>query len=76
MTTVSIQEADAPLAELIHKLRPGDEISITENDQPVAKLVAQAPAARQPRRRGSAKGSLVIHAEDQEHLDDFRDYMP
>ncbi len=77
MTTISIQEAEAKLSELIHKLKPGDEVVITENDQPVAKLIAPAPpATAKPRRRGSAKGKLTIHAEDDEHLEDFRESMP
>jgi prevent-host-death family protein len=78
MTTISIQEAEAKLSELIHKLKPGDEVVITENNQPVAKLIAPAPppAAGKPRQRGSAKGKLTIHAEDDEHLEDFREYMP
>ena len=39
MATVTIQEAQAKLADLIHKLTPGDEVVITENNQPVAKLI-------------------------------------
>jgi antitoxin (DNA-binding transcriptional repressor) of toxin-antitoxin stability system len=35
MSTVSVQEAQAKLSELIHKLKPGDEVVITENNQPV-----------------------------------------
>jgi antitoxin (DNA-binding transcriptional repressor) of toxin-antitoxin stability system len=31
MTTVSIQEAQAKLSELIHQLIPGEEVVITEN---------------------------------------------
>ncbi|MBS0210333.1 MAG: type II toxin-antitoxin system prevent-host-death family antitoxin [Planctomycetes bacterium] len=47
MTTVSIQEAQANLAQLIHQLPPGDELVITENNQPVARLVASgAPPTR------------------------------
>jgi prevent-host-death family protein len=76
MTTVSIQEAEARLSELIHELKPGEEVVITENNQPVAKLIAQRPPARKPRQRGSAKGKLVIHAEDEQHLEDFQEYMP
>lgn len=76
MTTLPIQEAANRFFELIHRLRPGDEVIITENDQPVAKLIGQAPAGRQVRRRGSAKGKLFIHAEDEEHLEDFKEYMP
>lgn len=76
MTTVSIQEAETRLSELIRQLKPGDEISITENDQPVAKLVRETPPARQRRQPGLAKGMLTIVAEDDEHLRDFAEYMP
>jgi prevent-host-death family protein len=76
MTIVSLQEAEAKLSALIHQLKPGDEVVITENNRPVAKLIAERPSARQPRQRGSAKGKLVIHADDDEHLDDFKEYMP
>lgn len=75
MTTVSIQEAQATLSDLIRRLTPGDEVVITENDRPVAKLVAERPASRNPRQRGSAKGKLIIHADDDEHLKDFQEYM-
>ena len=76
MASVSLQEAENKLSELIHQLKPGDELIITENDQPVAKLIPHAPPARKPRRPGSAKGKLAIHREDDEHLEDFREYMP
>jgi prevent-host-death family protein len=76
MSTVTIEEAQAKLSELIDTLAPGEEIMITRNQQPVAKLVGQHPSARQPRRPGSAKGKLVILAEDDEHLEDFKDYIP
>ena len=76
MSTVTIEEAQAKLSELIDTLAPGEEIMITRNQQPVAKLVGQQPSARQPRRPGSAKGKLVILVEDDEHLKDFKDYMP
>ena len=75
MSTISVQEAQNNLSELIHKLKPGDEVVITENNQPIARLVAQAPPLRKARQRGSAKGKLVIHAPDDEHLEDFREYM-
>ena len=76
MTTVSIEEAEGKLSELIHSLQPGDEVVITENRQPVARLLPQGPPERKPRKRGSAKGKLIIHSEDDEHLENFREYMP
>ena len=76
MSTMTIEEAQAKLPEVIDKLAPGEEVIITRNEQPVAKLVGQQRPIRMPRRPGSAKGKLVILAEDDEHLEDFKDYMP
>ena len=44
MSTVTIQEAQANLLDLIHRLTPGEEVVITENDQPVARLMPARPA--------------------------------
>jgi prevent-host-death family protein len=76
MATVTIQEAQAKLPELIHKLMPGDEVVITENNQPVAKLVSEKPAVRQRPQPGLCKGMVTIVADDEEHLKDFAEYMP
>ncbi len=75
MSTMTIEEAQAKLSEVIDKLAPGEEVIITRNEQPVAKLVGQERPIRKPRRPGSAKGKLVILAEDDEHLKDLKDYM-
>ena len=76
MHAVTLEEAQAKLPEIIDNLIPGEELIITRNNQPVAKLVGQQRPVRMPRRPGSAKGKLIILAEDDEHLEDFKDYMP
>lgn len=76
MSTVTIEEAQAKLPEIIDNLIPGEELVITRNNQPVAKLVGQQRSVRKPRQPGSARGKLVIHTEDDEHLEDFKEYMP
>ena len=75
MATITIYEAQAGLPDIIHKLAPGDEVVITDNDQPVAKLVATPPQKPRPI-PGRCKGMLTIIAEDDEHLEDFKEYMP
>jgi prevent-host-death family protein len=75
ISTMTIEEAQAKLSEVIDKLAPGEEVIITRNEQPVAKLVGQQRPIRKPRRPGSAKGKLVMLAEDDEHLQGFKDYM-
>jgi antitoxin (DNA-binding transcriptional repressor) of toxin-antitoxin stability system len=68
MTTVTLKEAQTNLAGLIAELKPGEEILITEEDRPVARLVAEPPNARKPRRPGSAIGKLTIVQDDEADL--------
>jgi antitoxin (DNA-binding transcriptional repressor) of toxin-antitoxin stability system len=71
---LTLSEAQARLPDLIHGLTPGDEVAITENNRTVAKLVA--PCLEEPRPiPGRGKGTLIILAEDDEHLEDFKEYM-
>jgi len=72
---MSIEEVQATLPEIISQLGPGEEVLIIQDNRPVAKLISQPQAARQPRRPGSAKGILTIVSEDEEHLEDFKEYM-
>jgi prevent-host-death family protein len=76
MSSVTIEEAQAKLTDLIHKLGPGEEVVITENNQPVAKLVSERSATRQRPQPGLCKGMITIVADDDEHLKDFAGYMP
>ena len=74
--TVTIKDAASRLADLIFSLQPGDEITVTSGDQPVAKIVPADTAQPIRRRRaGAGKGMLHIIKEDEEHLEDFKDYM-
>lgn len=75
MTQLTLEEAQAKLSAIVTALQPGEEVLITQDGQPVARLVGQQPV-KQRRSPGSAKGELVIHSEDEEHLEFFRDYMP
>ena len=74
MIQIPLEEAQSRLAELIAGLRPGEELQITRDDQPVARLVGEVPRIRKPRQPGSAVGRPVILSDDDEHLKDFEDY--
>lgn len=74
-TTISIEEAQGHLPEIVGKLAPGEEVIITQDDTPVAELRSVA-GARPQAQFGSCKGMLTIVAEDEEHLEDFKEYMP
>lgn len=75
--TVTLKHAQAHLEELIATLVPGDELVITQDEKPIARLVAEVKqtATRKPRVAGSAEGQLVILQDDDEHLKDFAEYM-
>jgi prevent-host-death family protein len=75
MTIVSIEEAQAKLPELIEHLAGGEEVVITQNQRPVARLLAEEKTKRKPRKAGNCKGMLTIVADDEQHLKDFREYM-
>ena len=51
--TVTLNEAQIHLPELIARLTPGEDIVITQDDKAVARLVAerQTPVTRKPRAR-------------------------
>lgn len=75
MAVITLEEAQAGLVDIIHKLTPGEEVVITENNQPVAKLVA-TPSPRLRPEPGLCKGWITIVSDDDEHLKDFAEYMP
>lgn len=75
MPTVTVEEAQARLPDLIDHLRPGDALVITRDDKPVARLTAEEPPKRPPRKPGNCKGMLTIVSDDDEHLKDFAEYM-
>ena len=73
--SVTLDEAQAHLKELIHRLAPGDEIIITENQQTVATLKGNPSPTRKPRVPGNCKGMITLLVEDDGHLDGFKEYM-
>jgi antitoxin (DNA-binding transcriptional repressor) of toxin-antitoxin stability system len=76
MITLSFDEFREKLPNLIDDLSPGEEVIITRNDLPIARLTAE-DAARKPRKAGNCIGviSIVAADDDDEHLRDFSEYM-
>jgi antitoxin (DNA-binding transcriptional repressor) of toxin-antitoxin stability system len=74
-TTMAVEDIKVTLPELLDSLTPGDEVILTRNHQPVAKLVSEAPKPRQSRKAGNCIGMIRIVADDDEHLEDFEEYM-
>lgn len=75
MTTVTLEEAQAKLVELVNSLGPGDVIVIVRDNHPVAQLAPATAPNRQPK-FGTLKGVIEVISDDDEHLADFKEYMP
>jgi antitoxin (DNA-binding transcriptional repressor) of toxin-antitoxin stability system len=66
-TTLAVEDIKLTLPELLDSLAPGDEVILTRNHQPVAKLVSEASKTRQPRKAGnwgSKTGARLVLAGD------------
>ena len=75
--TMTLSEAQADLAGVIHRLTADEELIITEGDRPVARLRAEPPPKQpQPREPGLWKGKVTVLTEDDDHLAAFAEYMP
>jgi antitoxin (DNA-binding transcriptional repressor) of toxin-antitoxin stability system len=85
MASITLQEAQASLTELVHRLAPGESVTITEDDRPVARLVVPLIAPRHPPRprppitgipkAGSCEGLFVVPDDFKEPLEELREYM-
>jgi antitoxin (DNA-binding transcriptional repressor) of toxin-antitoxin stability system len=75
MQTVNLEDAQTRLREIVADLQPGEEIMLTENGQPLAKLVRMERTSW-PCKAGSAKDTIHWMAPDfNAPLDEFKEYM-
>jgi antitoxin (DNA-binding transcriptional repressor) of toxin-antitoxin stability system len=75
MTNITIVEAQANLPELIEKLKPGEEFTITRDGHPCAQI-RKAERTSWPCQAGSYRKPEFWMAPDFDApLDDFKDYM-
>ncbi len=75
-TMIPVEEAQARLKELIGQLAPGEEVVLTENQQPVAKLIGERPPRTPRPAPGLGKGSILYMAADfDEPLEEFKEYV-
>lgn len=59
MITITVENAGKDLARLIDQARAGEDVVITSDDQPVAKIVAVA-TSRKPRTPGRLQGHVDL----------------
>jgi antitoxin (DNA-binding transcriptional repressor) of toxin-antitoxin stability system len=71
MTQLDISQAKHNLSSLLDLAIKGEEIVITQDEQPVAKI----SPIKKPLKRGSAKGKVWMSDDFDEPLADFNEYM-
>jgi len=70
-TTVTLEEAQRRLKELVRALTPGQELVITDNQQSVAKLIGPDPRLPRPA-PGLGKGGILYMAPNfNDSIEDF-----
>jgi antitoxin (DNA-binding transcriptional repressor) of toxin-antitoxin stability system len=75
MSTLNLDEAQARLRQIIAGLQPGEEVVLTDNGQPLAKLV-KSGRTTWPCKAGSYKKPGFWMAPDFDApLDEFKEYM-
>jgi antitoxin (DNA-binding transcriptional repressor) of toxin-antitoxin stability system len=77
MQTVTIEEAQAHLAEIIEKLPPGEEVVITREGQPIATVKATPhPPEQKQRQLGTLRGTVLYMAPDFDAIPEgFEEYV-
>ena len=75
MTVVELYEAETRLEKLVEEAGAGEEVIITRDGKPVARIVAPAEQPLPDRVPGSAKGMFIVPDDFDAPLDDFREYM-
>lgn len=75
MSKFNIAEAKAHFSKLVQKAALGEEVIISKDDKPLAKLVPPGKPG-QPRKPGSGKGQILYIAPDFDATPEgFEDYV-
>lgn len=75
MLQVNLQEAVGNLPVLIQKALAGEEVTITDENSRIVKLVPLPVIPRYERKIGTAKGKIIMAPDFDEPLEDFKEYM-
>ncbi len=74
MPTLTIDEVQSRLPQIIDELNPGEELVITRGNFAIARLLTPELPKGIPI-YGRGKGKMDIDMDDKSHLEDFAEYM-
>jgi antitoxin (DNA-binding transcriptional repressor) of toxin-antitoxin stability system len=77
MQSITVEDAQSHLAEIVEKLAPGEEVTLTRDEQPVAIIRATAlQPPQKPRQLGTLKGTVLYIAPDFDAIPEgFEEYI-
>jgi antitoxin (DNA-binding transcriptional repressor) of toxin-antitoxin stability system len=76
MHQVTIEQATANIASVFADVLRGEEIIITDRENPVAKVIPLKNGTKPERRFGGGREMIAYISDDfNEPLEDFKDYM-
>lgn len=75
MNTVTLEEAQAHLPELLDRLQVGEEFTIVVQGQPIAQVKKSEHAPRASRAGCYKKAEFWMAPDFDAPLDDFKEYM-
>jgi prevent-host-death family protein len=73
MHRIDVAEATVRFAELLRRVQAGEEVVVTEENAPIARIVP-AGATTHKARFGAARGLLQVREDFDEPLEDFASY--
>ena len=75
MKTYVIKGCDAQLVDLINQARQGEDVVLTKDSSPVARIVALTVNGGPTPRAGSLRGMIWMADDFDAPLEDFREYQ-
>ncbi len=74
MYQIDLSEVKSQVSDLIGLALTGEDIIITQNEQPILKVTRILNSGTY-RKAGSAKGMIIMSDDFDEPLEDFQEYM-
>lgn len=75
MSTLTLEEAQSRLKDIIEALSPGEQVVITRDDQPIATLTRAAPESAASKAGCYRKEEFWMAPDFDAPLEDFKEYM-
>lgn len=75
MPHIDVAQAKRQFEQLLEQVFRGEEVVITKDNRPVARLTALPPKKTRRRQFGSVRGEIWMSDDFDEPLDDFQEYM-